>query len=162
MLKMPSSATAGLAETDDNPRAVVRALADVVSLAEPRLIDLWRSTGMTFGQRRVLGRLRQGPLSAGALAAELGIAAPTLTRQLQKLEDGGLVTRAIDAGDRRKVVVALTSAGEASFTDRGVFRNSPLSLAAHQLTPKQRRDLVEALTRLIRLARKQNAAIADE
>ena len=117
---------------------------------------------MTFGQRRVLGRLRQGPLSAGALAAELGIAAPTLTRQLQKLEDGGLVTRAIDAGDRRKVVVALTSAGEASFTDRGVFRNSPLSLAAHQLTPKQRRDLVEALTRLIRLARKQNAAIADE
>jgi DNA-binding MarR family transcriptional regulator len=162
MLKIPSSAPHGLAQAGDSPRAVVRALADVVGLAEPRLVDLWRSTGITFGQRRVLGRLRHGPRSAGALADELGIAPPTLTRQLQKLQDGGLVTRAIDDGDRRRVVVALTSAGEATLADHAVFRNSPLSLAAHQLSPKQRRELIEGLGRLVRLARQQESAPPGE
>jgi DNA-binding MarR family transcriptional regulator len=106
--------------------------------------------------------LQDASLSAGALAAELEIAGPTLTRQLQKLEDAGLLTRTMDAGDRRKVVVALTGAGRASLADHGVFRDGPFSLAAHQLTPRQRRDLVAGLGRLIRLARKQDSEIASE
>jgi DNA-binding MarR family transcriptional regulator len=154
MLRTPVAAEADESKpTVDSPKAVVRALADVLSLAEPRLVDLWRSTGMTFAQRRVLRRLRQGPRAAGSLAAELGIAAPTLTRQLQRLEGAGLLKRSVDNGDRRKVLVSLTRTGESSLAEHGVFRDSPLALAAEQLTPRQRRVLVGGLGRLVRLAR---------
>jgi DNA-binding MarR family transcriptional regulator len=137
-------------------------VADVVSLVEPALLELWRSTGLTFGQRRVLGRLRHGPRPAGAIAAELGIAAPTLTRLLQKLDDNGFITRAIDTDDRRRILVALTANGKAVLADHNVFRDSPLLQAAGELTTTQRRDLVESLARLTRLARKGEAGSEHE
>lgn len=153
MLKVPSSAGSGMPAPGATPKDVVRSLADVVSLVEPGLVELWRSTGLTFGQRRVLGRLRHGPRPAGAISAELGIAAPTLTRQLQKLEDNGFITRAIDADDRRRIVVTLTPNGKTVLAEHRVFRDSPLLQAAGELTTTQRRELVESLGRLTRLAR---------
>jgi DNA-binding MarR family transcriptional regulator len=92
------------------------------------------------------------------LAADLDIAAPTLTRQLQKMEDAGLLTRTIAASDRRRVMVTLTSSGASSLSHHSVFRGSPLADAAEQLTPTQRRELVEAVSRLVRLARKMDLA----
>jgi len=162
MLKVSSSAGSGLVTPSTTPKDVVRSLADVVSLVEPALLELWRSTGLTFGQRRVLGRLRHGPRPAGAIAAELGIAAPTLTRLLQKLDDNGFITRAIDADDRRRILVALTANGKAVLADHNVFRDSPLLQAAGELTTTQRRDLVESLARLTRLARKGEAGSEHE
>ena len=146
----------------NTPKDVVRSLADVVSLVEPGLLELWRSTGLTFGQRRVLGRLRHGPRPAGAISAELGIAAPTLTRQLQKLEDNGFITRAIDTDDRRRILVALTTNGKSVLAEHRVFRDSPLMQAAGELTTTQRRDLVENLARLTRLARSGQPGSQDE
>lgn len=146
----------------DERRQLVRLLADVVSLVEPRLLELWTTTGMTFGQRRLLRRLSAGPRSAGALAAELGVSAPSLTRQLQKLEDHGMIVRAIDREDRRRVVVSLTSAGETALADHKVFGGSPVALAVRDMTGRQQRDLVRNLEVLIRLARQRAASVADE
>jgi DNA-binding MarR family transcriptional regulator len=162
MLKVSSSAGSGVAAPGPTPKDVVRSLADIVSLVEPGLLELWRSTGLTFGQRRVLGRLRHGPRPAGAIAAELAIAAPTLTRQLQKLEENGFITRAIDTDDRRRILVALTANGNAVLAEHRVFRDSPLLQAAGELTTTQRRDLVESLGRLTRLARKGDAGSENE
>ncbi len=117
---------------------------------------------MTFGQRRVLRRLREGPRSAGALAAELGVSAPSLTRQLQKLEDHGLIVRAIDPEDRRRVVVTLTASGQKTLEDHRVFGGSPIALAAGELTARQQRDLIRNLEALIRLARERAAGAGDE
>jgi DNA-binding transcriptional ArsR family regulator len=43
-------------------------------------------------RREVLALLRQGPMSAGALAAHFDIAKPTLSVHFAKLRDAGLVT----------------------------------------------------------------------
>jgi DNA-binding MarR family transcriptional regulator len=147
---------------DEDVRALVRALGDVITLVEPRLLELWKSTGITFAQRRVLRRLVSGPRSAGDLAAELGIAAPTLTRQLQKLEDRGLLDRRVDATDRRRVTVALTDAGARLLAGHRVLGGGPLVMAARNLSPGRRRDLADALRRLVELAREPEVAGRDD
>jgi len=138
----------------DEAREVVRVVADLVSLVEPRLLALWKSTGMTFGQRRVLRQLRDGPRAAGSVATSLGVAAPTLTRQLVKLEERGLITRLPDRADRRRVMVALTATGRRSLADHRVFRGGPIALAARELTTGERRELTLAGGRLASLAKK--------
>ena len=143
------------ASADDatGARDVIRVIADLVSVLEPQLLEVWRSTGMTFSQRRVLRQLRDGPRSAGEVAASLGVSAPTLTRQLGKLEEHGYLTRAVDTADRRKVLVDLTGEGRRVLAGHRVFAGSPIALAARALTPPQRLALIENLGVLVNLAR---------
>jgi DNA-binding MarR family transcriptional regulator len=137
-------------------------LGDLVGIVEPQLVELWRSTGLTFVQRRLLRRLGEGPRSAGALAAELGVAAPSLTRQLQKLEDRRLITRQVDRNDRRRVLVALTAAGQVALADRKTIARSPLATAVRDMSPRQQRELARTLGVLVQLARRRQGDSADE
>lgn len=132
---------------------VIRVIADLVSVLEPQLLGVWRSTGMTFSQRRVLRQLRDGPRSAGDVAASLAISAPTLTRQLAKLEDHGYITRAMDTSDRRKVLVDLTGEGRRVLAGHRVFAGGPIAHAARDLSGPQRQALIENLGLLVNLAR---------
>jgi len=145
--------------TDDTSGAgdVIHVIGDLVSVLEPQLLEVWRSTGMTFSQRRVLRQLRDGPRSAGDVAASVGISAPTLTRQLSKLEDHGYLTRAVDTADRRKVLVELTGEGRRVLTGHRVFAGSPIARAARDLTASQRQALIENLGLLVNLARDMDA-----
>lgn len=158
-----ASRAAPEAETElESTRAVVRALGDVVSLVEPRLLDLWKTTGITFAQRRLLRRLREGPRSPGSLAAGLGISGPTLTRHLQRLEDNQLIRRSVDSEDRRRVVVVLTESGRRSLADHRIFGGSPLAHAIADLSRPERRALVEGLGHLISAARARATRLRDE
>jgi DNA-binding MarR family transcriptional regulator len=49
---------------------------------------------------------RHGPLTPSALAARVGVHVATMTGILNRLEEGGWVTRTRSDGDRRAVVVA--------------------------------------------------------
>ena len=61
----------------------------------------------------VLAQLHlRGAASAGALAVSAGVQPQTLTRTLGGLEHDGLVSRQPDAADRRRALLALTSAGQ--------------------------------------------------
>jgi DNA-binding MarR family transcriptional regulator len=134
-------------------RDVIRVIADLVSVLEPQLLEVWRSTGMTFSQRRVLRRLRHGPRSAGDVAASLGISAPTLTRLLAKLEEHGYITRSVDTADRRKVLVELTAEGTRVLAGHRVFAGSPIAHAARDLSGPQRQALIDNLGLLVNRAR---------
>jgi DNA-binding MarR family transcriptional regulator len=134
-------------------REVVRAVADLVTLVEPRLLALWRATGMTLSQRRVLGRLRVGRRTAGELAGWLGISAPSLTRTLTKLEKQGLITRTLDEADRRRIQVELTNAGRRSLESHRVFSGTSLLRAARSLSASQQQSVAESIGTLVRLAR---------
>jgi DNA-binding MarR family transcriptional regulator len=56
-------------------------------------------------------RLGRGKLRATELAERAMIKPSTLSRQLERLEDEGLIDRDRDAGDARIVIVSLTSEG---------------------------------------------------
>jgi DNA-binding MarR family transcriptional regulator len=117
---------------------------------------------MTLSQRRVLRRLRDGARSAGDLAASLGISPPSLTRQLAKLEERGLIVRELDTVDRRRVLVELTPRGQRALVDHRVFAGSALARASQGLTPAQGRRLVENLDALVHLARDLQGGDPDE
>jgi len=51
------------------------------------------------------------PVTLGALAALERVQPPTITATVSRLEDAGLVTREVDAADRRIARVSLTDAG---------------------------------------------------
>jgi DNA-binding MarR family transcriptional regulator len=90
-------------------RAAVRALVRRFSISERADTTC---CGLTIAQAATLEALGlQGPLSLGALGRRLGIAPSTLTRNLARLEDRGLVARRRRPGDRRAFDVTLTPAG---------------------------------------------------
>jgi len=68
--------------------------------------------GMTVAQAATLGVLRdRGPTRLGPLGARLGIHPSTLTRNLLRLEERGLVRRRSDPADARATLVQLTADG---------------------------------------------------
>jgi DNA-binding MarR family transcriptional regulator len=68
--------------------------------------------GMTVAQAATLDVLaREGPLRLGALGRQLGISPSTLTRNLHRLEERGLLERTPDPDDARASRVRLTETG---------------------------------------------------
>ncbi|HEY5211378.1 MAG TPA: MarR family transcriptional regulator [Stellaceae bacterium] len=77
-----------------------------------------RPLGLTNGQFSLLTALhRPEPAGIGDLSALLGMDRTTLTAALKPLARRGLVTIAVDAGDKRGRRVALTPAGRALLSD---------------------------------------------
>jgi len=69
---------------------------------------------LTLSQHQVLMALDENEeMRVGELALAAGIAAPTATRMLDRLEQDGFIERHPSAKDRRAVAVSMTPAGEA-------------------------------------------------
>lgn len=79
---------------------VYKPLLDPLRLTYPQylvLLALWQQDGMTVGE----------------IGAELGLASSTLTPLIKRLETAGLLTRARDTEDERRVHVSLSASGRA-------------------------------------------------
>ncbi|WP_218938875.1 TetR family transcriptional regulator [Pseudomonas sp. ICMP22404] len=82
----------------------------MIRLHKPLLDPL----GLTFPQYLVMLELfHDAPRSVGELGARLAMDTGTITPLLKRLEASGKVTRTRDREDERRVLVALTDAGEA-------------------------------------------------
>jgi DNA-binding MarR family transcriptional regulator len=86
----------------------LRALARRFALSER---DEASCCGITRAQAATLAALRGEKVRLGDLGKRLGITPSTLTRNLTRLEEQGLVTRIADARDGRACCAALTDAG---------------------------------------------------
>jgi DNA-binding MarR family transcriptional regulator len=89
-------------------REAIRALVRRFSLAERADMSC---CGMTVAQAATLEALREGGLRLSDLGTRLGIAPSTLTRNLARLEERGLIRKEPDPIDGRAQRVALTDAG---------------------------------------------------
>lgn len=70
------------------------------------------ASGLYAGQDGVILALSsQETMTAGAIAAELGVKPPTMTRTLSRMEAQGFITRAPDETDGRQMRAALTELG---------------------------------------------------
>jgi DNA-binding MarR family transcriptional regulator len=102
---------------------VNEAISDPVTVANelrPVLLRLARELrreteqlGVTSRQGTLLWLIRRNPgLSLRELAAEERISAPALSGHVDRLEKAGLIARARDEGDRRRVGLTLTEDGD--------------------------------------------------
>ncbi len=74
--------------------------------------------GITYPQYLVLSALWEADgRTVGAIAERLALESSTITPLVKRLEAAALVTRTRDAGDERRVLIALTERGRALKTE---------------------------------------------
>jgi DNA-binding MarR family transcriptional regulator len=96
-------------------REYIRALVRRFALAERADIEC---CGLTVAQAAALEvLLREGPMRLGDLGRRLGITPSTLTRNLTRLENRGLIARSPDPDDRRASRVELTQTGRTAASE---------------------------------------------
>jgi|ERR1700677_2657539 len=110
-----------------------------------------------------LGILRRGgPMSASALASQLGILRQSLTRILADLEAEGLLTRRRDADDGREHVLQPTPKALTLMRAEGVRRDAAMREAMLQvLTPVEIGLLLLAAKTMNKLADGWSTALAE-
>ncbi|WP_026425221.1 MarR family winged helix-turn-helix transcriptional regulator [Actinokineospora inagensis] len=108
----------------------------------------------TLSEVSVLARLdREGPAAPGVLADNERVRPQAMATTLAGLEQRGLVTRAPDPADGRRVVMTLTDAGRAVVLDRRSASVQRLARAIEAgFTAAERDRLAAALPLLDRLA----------
>ncbi|WP_338183363.1 MarR family winged helix-turn-helix transcriptional regulator [Jatrophihabitans sp.] len=93
-----------------------------------------------------------GTCRMGDLAGQLRLAQSTVSALVTKLIELGLVTREVDAGDRRAAVVRLTAAGRDELDEWGAAHRRRLDAALRSLEPDDRAAVLGAVGALGRLA----------
>lgn len=122
--------------------AVVNAARSMRTVLSRNLLE----TGLYAGQDGVILALAEADgLTAGALAARLGVKAPTMTRTIGRLEAQGFVERRPDGADGRLTVVHLTEAGRASLGQILDAGRTSERQAADGLSEKEVRTLLKLL-----------------
>jgi DNA-binding MarR family transcriptional regulator len=121
-------------------REIIRALVRRFSLAERADMSC---CGMTVAQAATLDALSDGAMRLRDLGRRLGIAPSTLTRNLARLEERGLIEKGPDPVDGRAQTVTLTVAGETAAGGvrrqerafaRSVFDRLPQNTASETLS----------------------------
>jgi len=109
---------------------------------------------LSLAQVTVLGRLdRVGPCGVSDLAAGERVRPQSMASTVAALQAGGLVSRAPDPGDGRRVLIALTPAGrEALAVDRRRREGWLADAIRGDLSPKEQRALADAAVLLARIA----------
>jgi DNA-binding MarR family transcriptional regulator len=103
-------------------------------------------------QARLLATIEaHGEARIGDLAAVDHCSQPTMTTQVRRLEDAGLVTRTVDPGDARAVRIRITPQGIRTLNDVRADRAAAIEPQLALLQPTDREVLKEAVDVLRRL-----------
>jgi DNA-binding MarR family transcriptional regulator len=136
-------------------RAAVRALVHRFSISERADVAC---CGVTVAQAAALEALSPDSIGLGELGRRLGIAPSTLSRNLDRLEERGLVRRAAQPGDGRAASAELTETGRRAARrlerQEDAFAGAVLAL----LPGERRRDVLRSLEELLAAVRQATAA----
>lgn len=122
-----------------------------------RLRQQTPTDGLTLTQLSALAVIwREGPLTAGDLAAKEQVRPPSITRVLTGLEALGLVTRTENPRDGRQVLVRITPEGDRRMVEYVRVRELWLERHLAALTQEDRDVLARASALIDRLAAQQD------
>jgi DNA-binding MarR family transcriptional regulator len=103
---------------------------------------------LTLPQAQTLRILRRGALSTGKLAAELRISAPAVTQLTDRLIRKALIDRKTVEGDRRMVLLSLTTRGQGLIDRIRRHRNEVFARALSHLELEAQAEVIEAVERI--------------
>ncbi|MGE0220839.1 MarR family winged helix-turn-helix transcriptional regulator, partial [Mycolicibacterium sp.] len=105
-----------------------------------------------FAQARLLSTIEDhGAARISDLAALDHCSQPTMTTQVRRLEDAGMVTRAPDPQDARAVLIRITDAGVAALRQARADRGAVVDPYLEQLSESDRQTLTDAVVVMERL-----------
>lgn len=137
-------------------------VTDSVTLANrlrPVLLKLNRhlrrelhSLDVTAGQVAVLAAIRNSPgIGVRELASREGMSSPGMSKYVARLEAAGLVTRALDSDDRRRVGLVLTEDAQRVLRSVRSRRTAWLAARLKRLTDREVEAIDAAIEPLLRL-----------
>ncbi len=101
---------------------------------------------LPYAQARLLSTIEdQGAARISDLAAFDHCSQPTMTTQVRRLEDGGLVSRITDPADARAVLISITPNGKEVLTRVRADRGAVVDPYLERLEPVDRESLTEAV-----------------
>lgn len=101
---------------------------------------------LPFAQARLLATIEdQGQTRISDLAAIDHCSQPTMTTQVRRLEDAGLVSRTEDPGDARAVLIGITEEGHRTLQRVRADRSAAINPYLEHLDDAERAALVEAI-----------------
>lgn len=105
-----------------------------------------------FAQARLLSTIEdQGEARISDLAALDHCSQPTMTTQVRRLEDAGMVTRTPDPLDARAVLIRITPDGVAALRQARLDRGATIDPYLERLSDAERESLTDAVVVLRRL-----------
>ena len=110
--------------------------------------------GVTVAQAAALEALSgHGPMRLKELGQRLGIAPSTLTRNLERLIEGGLVARQADSRDARAARVRLSAAGKRAALGVAEREQEFAKQVLERIPAEKRATVLESLTELLAAVR---------
>lgn len=107
---------------------------------------------LTTSQLATLSALHDGPVPMSLLAELKGVAQPTMSQHISRLENWGHVRRAPAPNDRRIVLVELTEYGREVAAKSNHARNEVVATALSRLSEEQHDALHQGIQTLRELA----------
>ncbi|MFW0151676.1 MarR family winged helix-turn-helix transcriptional regulator [Mycobacterium sp. smrl_JER01] len=105
-----------------------------------------------FAQARLLSTIEdQGEARISDLAALDHCSQPTMTTQVRRLEDAGMVTRTPDPHDARAVLIRITPAGVTALRQARADRGAAIDPYLERLSDADRACLTQAVSVLRRI-----------
>lgn len=142
-----------LGSMDPVKEAIFGRLAILARHAARARKEMLDSDGLKHWEFKVLLMLRRlGPpytASPSQLAVMLGLSRGALSVRLGPLEDSGLITREVEAADRRRVRVRLTSVGYDAFEQHAGSEEKGEQALLAVLTLEEREMLAHLLRELV-------------
>jgi DNA-binding MarR family transcriptional regulator len=131
-----------VSDQEQDETAKVAALLDGMAILAIRHLT---TREISFTAASTLSRLaRGGPARLTRLAAEEGVAQPSMTQLVQRLRKQGLVTRVGDPDDGRVVLISITDDGRRHLEVRHQARVARLTHLLSTLSAADREALGEA------------------
>src|SRR6202165_4315881 len=138
----PQEAAEGVAVADQALGADL--LAVVARLT--RLATQRARMPLPFAQGRLLSTIEdQGAARISDLAALDHCSQPTMTTQVRRLEDAGLVAAAVDPGDARAVLIRITPKGVKTLTEVRLDRGAAIDPYLERLDADDQQTLADAV-----------------
>ncbi|OBB70488.1 MULTISPECIES: MarR family winged helix-turn-helix transcriptional regulator [Mycolicibacterium] len=107
---------------------------------------------LPWAQARLLSTIEdQGEARISDLATLDRCSQPTMTTQVRRLEDAGLVSRTTDPLDARAVLIRITDKGRTVLTQARIDRAAVIDPRLAQLSPEDRQTLADAVEVIERL-----------
>ena len=128
-----------------------QAMVRLATAAKPEGAD-WFDLEITMGQLKAIIALSgSAPLTVGGLGKVLGLAEPSASILVDKLEKMGLATRDTDPADRRRTPVVITEAGSELVSRMRRIRDERLVSWLSELGDDKLDALLDGVTALLQV-----------